>query len=158
MTTAGMDLIVHPLTGEQIDLSASDDQLAEWIDQASELERLLRNVKTAIGDELIGRMDRQAHWTLRTGRFKVTAPSPKPKVDWDVDQLQATLADFRDQGVIDEDAIDRAMKVKVTRVPQQAGLNALMKLGTELEERIRACAAEVPAVRRVKVEIDKLER
>ena len=147
-------LIPHPLTGEAIELTADTDMLAHWVDQLRELERQAKEARDLIGLELLRRMDAKASWTLRAGDFKITAPSPAPKVEWDVDQLRATLADLRDQG-LDEDAIDAALEVVVTYKPRASGLNALKKLGGEVAERIAACGTEVEPQRRVSVKPER---
>lgn len=148
------EVIPHPLTGEAIELAAETDTLAQWVDQLRELERQAKEARDMIGLELLRRMDAKASWTLRAGDFKITAPSPAPKTEWDVDQLRATLADLRDQG-LDEDAIDAALEVVVTYKPRTAGLNALRKLGGEVAERIAACGTEVEPARRVSVKPER---
>ena len=119
-----------------------------------ELERQAKEIRDTLGEELVRRMDAKAKWTLNLDGYKVSAPSPAPKVEWDVTALRSTLAALRDQG-IDEDALDAAMDVVVTYKPRTAGLNALKKLGGLVAEQIEACAVEVEPVRRVTVKLDR---
>lgn len=149
----GTSLIPHPLTGEALDLTADTEDLAYWCDQIRELERQAKEAREILGLELMRRMDSKASWTLRAGGFKITAPSPAPKREWNVDALRSTLADLRDQG-LDEDAIDAALEVVVTYKPRTVGLNALRKLGGEVAERIDACGEDVEPTRRVTVKLE----
>lgn len=147
----GVELIVHPGTGEQLDLTADDVYLVRWFDEIKELEARLKEVRAEVGRELTSRMDRAAKWTLRAGGLEARVPSPAPSVEWNVDALRATLADLLSDGMISEDASDAALEVVVTYKPRVAGLNALKKLGGEVQERVEACGVEVEKPRNVSV-------
>lgn len=155
MTT---DLVPVPITGELLDLSADDDVLAEAFDRIRDLERQLKQARDTIAEELTARLDRRALWTCHAGQYTIKVPSPKPRLEWDVDALQRTLDELQGQGVIDEAAVDRAIRIELVRKPQTAGINALMKLNPGLAERIQACAREVSPPRRVSVTFNQGEK
>lgn len=149
------DLVPIPLTGEALDLNGPDGDLAAAFDQVRDLERQLAEARRVIGDELIRRMDRAASWTLRVGDFKVSAPSPEPKIEFDVESLRAVLADLVAEGVISSEAAAGALRPEVTYKPSVRGINAVRKLGLEVAARLDGCAVEKPKDRRVRVEIER---
>lgn len=151
MTDTAASLIPHPATGEALDLNASTGDLARWADNLRELERQAKEVRDAISEELLHRMDRAAKWTLREDGFEIKGASPAPTIEWDVDQLRGALRELLNDGLIDEDAHDAALQVVVQYKPRTAGLNALRKLGGDIAERIAACGTDVEKPRRVSV-------
>ncbi len=154
--TTNTDLVVIPTTGEALELNAPDDVLAAYIDQIKDLEAQLREVRNRIGDELIGRMDQQASWTLHAGKFKVTAPSPELKEEWDVDALRSLLELLVEEGVVGEPAAKKAIKTEVTYKPVAAGIKALRKVlpGPALQA-VDSCRTLVPPRRTVRVEFNR---
>lgn len=152
MTDTSTDLLPIPATGEALDLSAPDEDLVVMFDHVRGLERQLKEAREVIAQELTLRMDKRAKWSFEASGYKVSVASPAMKEEWDLDALRATLADLRDQG-LDEDAIDAALDVQVIYKPRAVGLNALRKLGGEVEERINSCRAQVEPVRRISVKL-----
>ena len=90
--------VVHPLTGEVLSLDLPDAELALALDGVRILEGELRDVKSALGRELLARMDASASWTLHLpGVGKVTAPSPKPLIEYDGPGLREALLALADE-------------------------------------------------------------
>lgn len=145
------DLVPHPKTGEALSLDAPTGTLAAYHDDLQELERIVREARGRIGEELLKRLDVKAKWTWREDGFEIKAPSPAPTTEYDVDAVRATLRDLQDEGVIDEDAADAAVQVTVSYKARVAGLNALRKLGDDVADRIDACGQPVEKPRRVSV-------
>jgi hypothetical protein len=145
-------LLVLP-TGEAVDLSGPDDELARAFDDLRQLEAKAKEVRALIADELRRRMDRRACWTTHTPGFKVTAPSPAPKTEYDADALGGALVVLMKEGLIDAEAAAEAIKREVTYKPVVRQLNQLRKLGGRVQEVIDACAREVEPTRNVSVQI-----
>jgi hypothetical protein len=156
MTDLVPTAVPHPVTGEVLALDAPTADLARALDELKELTSRIREVRERIDEELLRRMDHKASWTVRTGDgIKITAPSPAPKVEWDGPELSVVLAELRGLNLIDYEAIQAALEVVVTYKPKAAGLNALLKLGGEVERRLRACRSEVEPTRRVTVKRER---
>lgn len=149
------DLIPHPRTGEALDLTADTETLAAWIDELREYESRSKEIRERIGAELVRRMDQSAKWTIHANGFKVTAPSPAPKVQWDAEALRPVLLELVFEGLISEEASDAALEVVLSYKAKPAGLNALLKLGGPVAERLSECRSEVEPVRRVSVKSDR---
>src|SRR6187431_186869 len=95
------DLVVLlPVTGQELDLTQPNETLALLFDQIRDLEQQAKVCRDAISEELIRRMDRNASWTVRGGGFKVSAPSPAPKVEYDVETLNRAFAILAAENVI----------------------------------------------------------
>lgn len=145
------DLIPAPVTGEAIDLLAPDDELAALYDRIQDLERECKAVRERIGEELVARMDMAARWTLHAGGFTVTAPSPAPRREYDIDLLEAALARLSEAGEIAGTAAERCFRHETKVSVDLRGVNALLKLGGRVREEIDLCARETVPRRRVKV-------
>lgn len=143
--------VVDPISGELVALTAPTDQLADVIDSIRQVEERFKSEKRAIGDELIRRMDAEATWTHRAGGYKITAPSPKPKDEWDGERLHAVLVEYVEADVISVRAAGEAVEQETVYKPRVAGINKLLKLGGDLAEAILACRTQVPPDRRVRV-------
>jgi hypothetical protein len=138
-------LLPVPVTGEALDLAADDETLIEAVDRIRDLERQLKEARDIVAHELIVRMDSRAKWTITAGHWKATAPSPAPKVEWDTERLRETLAGLVIDGTIATEAAESALERVVTLKPRVAGINALRKLGGDIQERIDACSTPAPA-------------
>ena len=150
------DLVVTlPVTGQELDLNLPDETLALLFDQIRELESEAKVCRDAISEELIRRMDRNASWTVRGGGFKVSAPSPAPKTEYDASALNVALKQLVSEGLISNDAWDAAIVPVVTLKPHVAKLNALKKLGGRVREVIEGCETQVERSRRVTVAMDR---
>ena len=144
--------VVHPLTGEVLSLDLPDAELALALDGVRILEGELRDVKSALGRELLARMDASASWTLHLpGVGKVTAPSPKPLIEYDGPGLREALLALADEGWITLDAVDAAVEVVVTCEPRARGITALLCLGHPVAETVAAFGMETPRARYVSV-------
>jgi hypothetical protein len=149
------ELIPLPLTGEALDLNAPTGELAQAFDRIRDLERELKETRDQISRELIGRMDKRASWTLREDGFKVSAPSPAPKTEYDGYELHQVVQSLVAEGLIDGEAAEEAVEIRVEYRPRVRGVNALRKLGSDVADRVDLCAREVEPVRRVRVEMDR---
>ena len=142
-------LVCKP-TGEIIDLDASTGELGRQLDSIATIKRQLDPARSAISVELLQRMDRAAKWTQEEDGVKVSSPSPNQMV-YDPVQLASTLTTLVSSGAIDEEAardcIEMVPKVK------KAGINAVLKLGGQVEEAVKACATPSTRPRTVKVEV-----
>lgn len=145
------DLIPVPVTGEAINLTAGTDDLAYWVDRLQDIERQAKEARSMVGEELLRRLDHDACWTARVEGFEITAPSPAPTVEYDVDKLRATLDELVDDGYIGQGAAQAAVKVETSYKPVVAKLNALKKVAPEVARRIEECGTEVEKRRYVRV-------
>ena len=144
--------VIHPATGEKLELDAPDDQLALALDSIRTLEGQLRDVKSALGAELLQRMDQQAAWTMHVpGVGKVTAPSPKPTIEYDGPALREALLELADQGLITQGAVDAAVETVVTYEPRARGITALLRLGGSVEAVVASFGTETQRTRYVSV-------
>lgn len=127
-------VVIHPATGEVLDLEAPTETLARWLSEARELDREMRVEKIKVVNELLSRMDTDAAYTVRTERFDITGDGPEPPKEYDARGLRVALAEFVEAGVITQDALDRAVEVVPTYKPRAAGLNALRRLPGSIGE------------------------
>jgi hypothetical protein len=148
-------VVPHPVTGEALSLDAPTADLARALDELKELESRIDEVRAVIGEEVIRRLDSKARWTAHEGGFKLTAPSPAPKAEWDGPALALALVELRGLDLIDYEAAEAALETVVSYKPKAAGLNRLLKLGGEVAERVGACRVMVEPVRRVSVKRER---
>lgn len=142
---------LNPATGEVIDLAgASDGQLAESLASVRDYESRLRTFKSEVSDELTRRLDKLCKWTLEVDGFKVVGQSPN-RTDYDVEQLGHALSGLMASGVISEEAAKAAVEAEVKLKVKKAGINALLKLGGEVAEAVKACEVPVTTPRRISV-------
>jgi hypothetical protein len=133
---------VNPATGERFDLSRPAEELAEAMGAAQQLIYELDGFKKRIGREILEAMDKRAEWTLHAGQFKLTGRSPEPSVTYDEVKLRAALSELVEQGLIDPEAAQQAVKVEVTYKPQAGAIKKLHKLGGKVSEAIDAAKKE----------------
>lgn len=128
--------VVHPTTGEVLDLKAAPTEgLAAAVDYAADLRRQLQEFESALGDELVARLDRAASWTLRCGppdglvQYEVKAPSPEAGTTaYDEHAMEQELRALLERGTIAPEAAQAALERGlnlVVRVPFDADLDAL---------------------------------
>lgn len=145
--------LIHPQTGEILDLAAAENaQIASWIESVKEWEVNARGAKQLASEEIHRRMDRAACWTLRDGDYEIKGQSPD-RTEYLIDSLQVALRNLIAEGLITEEAAQAAVKREVTYKPAKRGINALLKIGGEVAEAIRAC--EVPDERPRRVSIGR---
>jgi hypothetical protein len=89
------DLLPMPFTGEALSLDAPTADLARALDELKELTSRIREVRERIDEELLRRMDPR-FMDRHEGGFKVTAPSPAPKAEWDGAELALALVELGD--------------------------------------------------------------
>lgn len=130
------EIVVHPSTGEVLDLGAPTEQLARWLVEARELDEAMRSEKRRVVAELLSRMDREARYTLRIGDLELKGDGPEPPTEYDAQELREALTEFVDGDVISQEALDRAVEPVVTFKPRANGLKALLRQGGELAETI----------------------
>ena len=145
--------LVSPATGEVLDLDAPTGDLGRLLSDIRDAEFQLREMKRAASREILARMDKQAAWTLRTEGVTLTGQSPKPAEEWDGPELREALLAFVDRGLLSIEAVDNAVNTVVTYKPRKAGIQALRKLGGEVEEAIDSLAHYDERDRYVKVSL-----
>lgn len=122
-------IIVHPGTGEVLDLAGDTEILVRWLREVREMESEIREVKRVVTGELIDRMDREARYTLHVGDLEVKGDGPIAPTLYEGEQLRNALAEYVEAGVITPEALDRAVEVLPTYRPRTAGIKALKRLG-----------------------------
>lgn len=130
------EIIVHPATGEILDLGGETGDLVRWLQEVREMEAQIRDVKRLVTRELIARMDRDARYTLQAGGCTVKGDGPTPPTVYDGEQLRHALAEYVEAEVITADALDRAVEVTQEYKPRAVGINALKRLGGGVAETI----------------------
>lgn len=143
---------LDPVTGELVTADAPYETVAALVVHIRETESLLRGMKAEASERLIAEMDREAKWSGRLGDFVISTRSPAPVIEYDADLLYDVLCELRDGGKITAQAVDNAIKETVSRKAMRSGVNALLKLGGEIAEEIRACGTETQPKRTVKIE------
>lgn len=154
--TATLPALVHPATGEALDLPAApDDALVEVLDRLGQLRSELLEFETAVNAELLARLDRSGSWTRRVpvpalgADYKIEAPSPAAgAVAYDDQALEDALRGLVRRRVIDETAAlnaqDRTLTVKV-RVPLAVDPDGLAR-DVKAAEEIRLAGVDVELV------------
>lgn len=122
------DAVPMPGSGERLDLTASNGQLARYLDEAAELKRQIDVVRKMIGDELLERMDAGASWTVREDGYKISGKSPATSRVWDVERTRQVLRELVEARKITRAAALAAIKKNVSYSVQPAGINAVLKL------------------------------
>lgn len=152
--------IVDPDTGERLALEeAKPEQLAAVAGRVKlaldDNAALLRDALRILGDEIIGRMDAGAEWTIRARGVKVSAPSPEARTHtWDAEQLRAILDDLVKAKVISRDAALRACAQRIENVPVAAGIAKLLKVPKAREAILMARREVEPPRRTASVKIN----
>lgn len=129
-----MSIVVHPATGEILELDASTEMLARWLTEARELDERMREEKRRVVQELLARMDRDAQYTVRAGDMEIKGDGPAPPTEYDAEPLRRELEEFVDAEVISQDALDRAVEIVHVYKPRANGLKALVRQGGQLAE------------------------
>jgi hypothetical protein len=135
-----MSVVVHPATGELLDLSAPTEDLARWLTEARELDEAMRTEKRRVVAELLDRMDRDASYTIRVGSLELKGDGPEPPTVYDGESLRHALQAYVDAEVISPEALDRAVEVVPTYKPRANGLKALLRQGGALAQTVLAHA------------------
>lgn len=148
-------VVANPMTGEALELSASEEDLAAAFDAAKEMESRLKEYRGQISSELLRRMDAEATWTLRAGSYKMEGESPD-RFDYDAEKLLPELTALVKAGKITPGAAHDALeRPKAPLKAKKRGINALLKLGGEVKEAIERCKVPVEKSRSVSVKIER---
>ncbi len=145
--------VVHPVTGEMLDLSDTTDILAGALDDVRRLEGDLRDFKSALSMELLRRMDYYRTYTAHLRGFgKVSGDGPR-KPDYDGRTLRTGLLKLVTE-VLPQEAVDAAVEAVVEWKVKKAGVNALLRVE---DERVLAAvkAAEVPNTKPRAVRVER---
>lgn len=129
-------ILVHPLTQEAIDLvGAPNDLLARFLSDLRNSELALKEAKRIVSDEVLRRQDHAGEWTTRAeGGWVLKGQSPEPVKEYDELALRSELLELVDRGVLNIEAVDRAVQTNITYKAREDGLNRLRKLGGEVAE------------------------
>lgn len=145
--------LVHPASGELLDLNGATDYLAERLLEIRDLEAQLRHLKEALTSEVLHRMDGAATWTVEAGRYKVRGRSPDPEIVYDGEALWNGLHSIARDFGLDEQAIRNAITEERVFKVSKRGVNALRKLGGEVARIIDRCSSEETSRRYVSVSV-----
>lgn len=129
--------VVDP-NGELLDVrEASTERLALLVADLDDHRARLADVDAIVSDELVGRLDRAASWTMRVGdptgdrQFEISAPSPSAGTEaYDASLLEGELRALVGRETIAESAAATALERTLTivvRVPLDADLEELAK-------------------------------
>jgi hypothetical protein len=148
----GNTWVANPLTGTAVELADGTDALADMHDQLKEARSIIDEARNLLGDELVARMDRRGRWSLTHDGLTVSAPSPRPPIEYDAQALHTALIELAVSGTIDHGAVDDAVELEWTCKVKKRGVDALRKLGGAVAEAIDRCQVEAEAKpRRVSV-------
>jgi hypothetical protein len=121
--------LVHPLTGEAIDLAhAPDEEIARFLDGLKEHKAQIQEAQHIVTAEVLRRMDLDARYTRRAGPYVFNSSSPEPTVEYDALPLREDLLELVDQRQLTIDAVDRTVEPVVTYKVKKSGINALRKI------------------------------
>jgi hypothetical protein len=142
-------MLVLEATGEFVALAdASDGALIHAAYGLDYAKRELERYRKSVTRELLDRMDRGALWTMHTRLYgqkvTATAPSTEPERVVDKTALYAALIRLVRKRVITKAAADAACKREVAFKASIRGIDALLKLGGEVAEKVNACIVQVP--------------
>lgn len=146
-------LAVNPASGEVVNLDGATDELGRALLEVRELEGMLRSYKARIGEEILGRMDREGVWTANLPGLKITGSSPD-RVVYDGEALRDELARLVRSGEITVEAAGRCVEVVTTYKPSARHLKALRKIGGTVAEAIDRHTRRDDSPRRVSVSVD----
>lgn len=153
--------IVNPATGESKPLHSTEPEVIARVlgmVQASidDHLRALYDAKRVLGNEVIGRMDRKASWTVRAPGVEITAPSPdRGAHDWDAEKLDGILSNLVDENIIDRSAKLRAVWPDTVYKTDKRAIAALLKIPGVAERVAEARIENPPSDRKVKVTVDR---
>lgn len=156
-TTESTTMIVHPGTGEAIDLAtATTTDLAGRMEELSELLSDLGAFRRALINELAGRLDAAGRRSATVGEFTIATNAPTEEIV-DVATLREALEQLVDERVITRDAIDAVIvtpdpKPPAPRVDKRA-LNVLRRTdNSQLADAIDQATSRAKTNRTIKIE------
>lgn len=117
-TTATGRTLVHPTTGEVLDLAgATTTELAAGLVELDELLSELGAFRQAAVDEVARRMDRVNTRTERVGEWELETNAPTTET-YAVDVLRERLAPLVEAGTIDQELVDRLVTTPAPKPPE----------------------------------------
>lgn len=144
---------INPVTGEQLNLGAPDQDLASYLSDIRELESRIKEEKALVNCELLARLDKQRKWTLPLENgLKLSAPSDAPSEEWDGEGLYQALCELADEELISTAAVDAAVEMEQVYKVKRAGIVALRKNARLAETVNRFCT---PAERQRYVRVSR---
>lgn len=135
--------LVHPASGEILDLSKPDEDLAAWLYEIRDVESRLKEVKGELTREFYHRLDKAAKWSRLVGEYEVKGESPEPVTAYDGNQLWDVLSTFVEDGLLSQEALETAVEQVISYKPKLAGVKAARKVDPQIAEAIDACSYEV---------------
>ena len=139
--------ILHPQTGELVNLDAPTNELADLLDTYRQIDSESRRAKTAITDELARRFDHEGRASHTAGNWKLQVNSPEA-VTYQPDRVYAILQAAAEDGEISHDAVELACPpTGKRRVSKRDLTRVLAVLPDERADEIRRLAQ--PDARRI---------
>jgi hypothetical protein len=127
--------VVHPATGEVLDLVAGADQLAEWHDQLTTIRAAATEALRAVDAELRQRMGDRQLWP--TGEWEIGLTGVNES-EWDGDALEAVLRELVEEGIVQAGSVTEVIRHETTVSRSEAGRLAKQLTG-KAREAVEAC-------------------
>ncbi len=128
-------VVVHPATGEVLDLADGADQLAAWHDQLHTIKRAADEALRAVDAELRQRMGERTLWPV--GEWEVGL-SGVNESEWDGEALEVVLRDLVESGVVQAGAVTEVIRHQTTVSRSEAGRLAKQLTG-RARDAVEAC-------------------
>ena len=145
--------VVHPMSGEVLDLESTTDTLAQWLLDLRELRQMLSGTIDTISEELSERLDQENTRTGRVGEWEIKGVAPSTTV-YDPEQLQKALDELVLDGVLAAAVVERTVKpplVKDWKVDRREIAKLLKHQDLRVREAVAACGEEVAQTRSVSI-------
>lgn len=152
----GTALIVHPTTGEALDLKgATTTDLAEAILELGDLYARLGVFKDRITSEIAARMDKMNSRTEGVGRYKIVVNAPTTET-YPVPTLRAALQKLIDDDQLEAGVLDKVIVTPEPKAPEpRVDQREINKLKRHPNPRVQAAIAKArdvqPAKRTAKI-------
>lgn len=141
------DLIVHPATGEVIDLNAATTtELAAGIEAIRGLLDDLNDFRRALINELAGRLDKRGARSAVVGDIKLTTNAPTQE-HYDPTVLKAALLDLADEDLIEPELVDEVVKTVTKTVTEvKVDKRLVNNLKRSDDDRIKAAVTAATSI------------
>ena len=127
--------VVHPATGEVLDLALTSDQLAQWHYELTELKRAIGEALPRIDAELRTRMGGCELWPV--GAFEVSLQNVNESL-WDAEQLETVLRELVETGAVQAGNVTEVIRHETTVSRSEAGRLAKQLTG-RARDAVEAC-------------------
>lgn len=151
------EIIVHPLTGDVLELDAPTDQLAAVLEDHREILSVLAEWRSLVERELVRRMDSANTRKEEIGGYVLEVNAPRTE-SYSVDTTREALAPLVEEGILDEVVLERVITMSVPKpvAPQErVAKTEINKLKKHPAEEVRAAIAEaceeIPNHRTIKI-------